>query len=51
MNDKQFVETYCRNCGFQRCKGLGTEWFEGCRYRQNHDSYDAVTEIDKLNKK
>ena len=51
MNDKQFIETYCRNCGTQRCEGIGTEWFEGCPYRWNHDSYDAATEIEQLNKK
>ena len=50
MTNKQFVEKYCRNCGSQRCEGIGTEWFEGCRYRWNHDDYDAATEIEKLNK-
>ena len=51
MNDKQFTETYCLSCGTQRCEGPGTEWFEGCKYKQNHDSYDAATEIEHLNKK
>ena len=51
MNNKQFEQTYCSNCGSQRCKGIGTEWFEGCKYRWNHDSYDAATEIERLNKK
>ena len=51
MNDKQFIETYCQNCGTQRCEGIGTEWFEGCKYKWNHDSYDAVAEIKRLNKK
>lgn len=51
MNDKQFIETYCNNCGAQRCEGIGTEWFEGCKYRWNHDSYDAATEIERLNNK
>ena len=50
MNDKQFESTYCSNCGSQRCEGIGTEWFEGCKYRWNHDSYDAATEIERLNK-
>ena len=49
MNDKQFIETYCNKCGSQRCEGIGTEWFEGCKYRWNHDSYDAATEIERLN--
>ena len=51
MNDTQFIEKYCHNCGTQRCEGIGTEWFEGCSYRWNHDSYDAATEIKRLNEK
>lgn len=50
MNDKQFIETYCLNCGTQRCEGIGTEWFEGCQHRWNHDSYDTTTEFERLNK-
>lgn len=51
MNDKQFIEKYCHNCGTQRCEGINTEWFEGCKYRWNHDSYDAAAEIERLNAK
>ena len=51
MNEKQFVETYCCNCGTQRCEGIGTEWFEGCRYRWNLDGMDAAAEINRLKKK
>lgn len=51
MNDKQFYEKYCLNCGTQRCEGIGTEWFDGCKYKWNHDSYDAATEIERLNAK
>lgn len=51
MNDKQFEQTYCSNCGSQRCEGIGTEWFEGCKYRWNHDSYNAAAEIERLNQK
>ena len=50
MNDKLFIEAYCHNCGTQRCEGIHSEWFEGCRYRWNHDSYDAATEIERLNR-
>lgn len=50
MDDKTFEQTYCFKCGTQRCEGIGTEWFKGCKYRWNHDSYDAATEIEKLNK-
>lgn len=49
MNDMQFMETYCSKCGTQRCKGIDTEGFEGCKYRWNHDSYDAAAEIERLN--
>jgi hypothetical protein len=49
MNDMQFMETYCSKCGTQRCKGIDSEWFEGCKYRWNHDSYDAAAEIERLN--
>ena len=51
MNDKQFMETYCSACGTQRCEGIHSEWFEGCKYRWNHDKYDAAAEIERLNKK
>ena len=51
MNDKDFEQTYCSNCGKQRCEGIYSEWFEGCKYRWNHDTYDAVAEIERLNKK
>ena len=52
MTEKQFIETYCHNCGTQRCEGIGTEWFEGCPKRWNLDEYgDAAAEIEQLNKK
>lgn len=52
MTEKQFITTYCHNCGTQRCEGIGTEWFEGCPKRWNLDGYgDAAAEIEQLNKK
>ena len=30
---EEFVAKYCHNCGSQRCEGIGTEWFDGCRFR------------------
>ena len=52
MTEKQFIETYCHNCGTQRCEGPGTEWLEGCPKRWNLDGYgDAAAEIEKLNNK
>ena len=47
MNDKEFIEKYCHNCGTQRCEGIGTEWFEGCRYKNEHDSFKALEGIIK----
>ena len=52
MNKEQFIETYCHNCGTQRCEGIGTEWFEGCPKRWNLNDYgDVAAEIERLNKK
>lgn len=50
MTEKRFVETYCHNCGTQRCEGIGTEWFEGCKYKWNLDGMDAATKIERLEK-
>ena len=47
MNDKEFIEKYCHNCGTQRCEGIGTEWFEGCRYKYEHDSFKVLEGIIK----
>lgn len=27
----EFVEKFCHNCSSQRCEGIGTPWFNGCR--------------------
>ena len=44
MNDEKFIETYCHNCGSQRCEGIGTEWFDG-----NKASFkDAIKYVDGL---
>lgn len=52
MCEKQFIKTYCNNCGTQRCEGPGTEWFEECSKRWNLDGYgDAAAEIERLNNK
>lgn len=51
MDKQQFYETYCLNCGTQRCEGIDTEWFEGCSKRWNFDGYDAASEIERLNDK
>lgn len=32
--EKEFYDKYCSLCGSQRCEGIGTEWFEGCKYKE-----------------
>lgn len=34
LQEKEFVEQFCMNCGSQRCEGIGTEWFDGCGYKR-----------------
>ena len=29
----RFISEYCNNCGSQRCEGVNSEWFEGCKYK------------------
>lgn len=33
LNEQEFIDKYCRNYGSQRCEGIGTEWFDGCHYK------------------
>lgn len=33
LSPKEFVETYCNNCRLQGCEGIGTVWFQDCKYR------------------
>ena len=37
---KEFTQHYCHNCGSQRCEGVGTEWFEGCGYKEHLKDYE-----------
>ena len=39
VSDKEFTDKYCRECGSQRCEGVGTEWFDGCAHAFNLASY------------
>ena len=41
LTKAEFIEKYCHNCGSQRCEGIGTEWFEGCRHK------DELTETEE----
>ena len=40
LSEKEFVEKHCKSCGTQRCEGIGTEWFEGCHYRNELIGYE-----------
>lgn len=39
-NPEEFAQHYCHNCGSQRCEGVGTEWFEGCQYKEHLKDYE-----------
>lgn len=53
MTEKEFVEKHCKMCGTQRCEGIGTEWFDGCGYRNELDGYEDKNEhidIEEINR-
>ena len=33
LTEEEFIQEYCYNCGTQRCEGIGTEWFDGCKFK------------------
>ena len=33
LTQEEFIQKYCYNCGTQRCEGIGTEWFDGCKFK------------------
>lgn len=33
LTEEQFIKLYCNNCGSQRCEGINSEWFEGCKFK------------------
>lgn len=39
ISEKEFIDKYCHGCGSQRCEGIGTEWFDGCRHRFKLENY------------
>lgn len=53
MNKEEFIEKHCKECGSQRCEGIGTAWFDGCPFRgeltsvKELEMYNKI-EIDKL---
>lgn len=35
LTKEEFITLHCNLCGSQRCEGIGTEWFDGCKFK-NH---------------
>lgn len=33
LSQDDFCEKYCKECGTQRCEGVGSDWFEGCHHK------------------
>lgn len=33
LSKKDFIMTYCNNCGSQRCEGIDSDWLDGCKYK------------------
>ena len=34
LTEEQFYNTHCKMCGSQRCEGVGTEWFDACKFKE-----------------
>ena len=35
LTREEFIALHCSVCGAQRCKGIGTEWFDGCKFKEH----------------
>lgn len=35
LTREEFVKLHCSVCGFQRCEGVGTEWFNECKFKEH----------------
>lgn len=35
LNKEEFEEKYCKLCGTQRCEGVDSDWFDGCKYKDS----------------
>jgi len=33
LTEEEFLKKFCYKCGSQRCEGIGTDWFDGCQYK------------------
>lgn len=39
LTKEEFYSKHCQLCGSQRCEGIGTDWFDGCKYRYELENY------------
>ena len=39
LTEEEFLKKYCYRCGTQRCEGMGTVWFDGCKHRYELENY------------
>ena len=35
LTQEEFIALHCNVCGSQRCEGIGTEWFDGCKFKDH----------------
>ncbi len=35
LTSEQFEKLYCNICGSQRCEGVDSEWFDGCKFKDH----------------
>ena len=35
ITTEQFEQIYCNTCGTQRCEGINSEWFDGCKFKDH----------------
>ena len=33
LSKENFMMIYCNSCGSQRCEGIDSDWFNGCKYK------------------
>lgn len=45
MNREEFYKKYCVLCGSQRCEGIDSEWFDGCKEEDKLDETELRSEV------
>ena len=35
LTPELFEQIYCNTCGTQRCEGINSEWFDGCKFKDH----------------